>query len=166
MAEPLKLKLPDVAATAALGRTLALALTRVGPDRFMAGLHGELGAGKTALARAVLAGLGHEGRVPSPTYTLVEPYDTPDWRVLHVDLYRLGDAAELDYLGLTDEFTRGTLLLAEWPERGGDRLPAADLDVFLEAADGERTAVLRSSSPAGAAVCREIAAERGLPDPR
>lgn len=106
---------------------LARAVLDVAPSSFVIYLDGELGAGKTALARAVLAGLGHTGRVPSPTYTLVEPYALDCYRVLHIDLYRLRDPAELDDLGIADELGQGSLLLAEWPSRGAGRLPPPDL---------------------------------------
>jgi tRNA threonylcarbamoyladenosine biosynthesis protein TsaE len=110
----------------------------------------------------MLAGLGHPGRVPSPTYTLVEPYLLPRFRVLHVDLYRLRDPAELDDLGLADELGppdaagRGSVLLAEWPQRGRGRLPPADLVVALAVAGEGRTAVLSGRTAAGEAVTREV----------
>jgi len=108
-------------------------------------LDGELGAGKTALARAVLAGLGHTGRVPSPTYTLVEPYPLARYRVFHIDLYRLRSPAEFDDLGLADELGPGSLLLAEWPSRAEGRLPPADLLCALTI-DGQGRQVLLTSA--------------------
>ena len=106
--------------------------------------------GKTAFARAVLAGLGHEGRVPSPTYTLVEPYSAGGFQVLHADLYRLKDPAELDYLGIADQFAAGCLLLVEWPCRGQGRLPPADLKLCLSIADSGRQAVFEALTAQGA----------------
>ena len=98
---------------AALAATLAAALR---PGDIVA-LSGDLGAGKTTFARAVIGALGWEGEVPSPTFTLVQPYDT-DPEVWHVDLYRLDDPREADALGL---FETDAVLLVEWPERLGDR---------------------------------------------
>ena len=131
MAESRTLKLADPAATARLGDVVAQALIAQQPTQFCIYLDGELGAGKTAFARALLAGLGYEGRVPSPTYTLVEPYTAGGFQLLHTDLYRLKDPAELDYLDISDQFAAGCLLLVEWPERGQGRLPPADLMLGL-----------------------------------
>lgn len=104
----------DEAGLLAAGARLAAAL-RAG-DVIL--LSGDLGAGKTTLARAILQGLGHPGEVPSPTFTLVEPYAAPPLRLpaLHADLYRLGPGAVLDDLGLDEALTEGVLLI-EWPER-------------------------------------------------
>lgn len=106
--------LADEAATAALARALAAAL-RKGD---VVTLSGGLGAGKTTLARHLLAALGHEGEVPSPTFAIVQPYDHLDPPVWHADLYRLEDPAEMAELGL-DALPDGVVLLVEWPERAG-----------------------------------------------
>ncbi|MBL8200719.1 MAG: tRNA (adenosine(37)-N6)-threonylcarbamoyltransferase complex ATPase subunit type 1 TsaE [Chromatiales bacterium] len=160
-------RLPDPAATARFGHTLATSLPGPSSTPLVLYFEGELGAGKTSLIRGLLAGLGHQGRVPSPTYTLVEPYVLPRHRVLHVDLYRLRDPAELDDLALADDLAvaddqgRGNLLLAEWPSRGGDRLPAPDLLVAL-AMEGEgRTVSLTPRTGAGSSLVREV--QRALP---
>ena len=93
-------------------------------------LEGDLGAGKTTLARGWLAGMGHAGRVKSPTYTLLELYELPDGaRLAHMDLYRLADPEELEFLGVR-ELTGW--LLVEWPEKGVGHLPSADLEVRIE----------------------------------
>ena len=97
-------------------------------------LNGELGAGKSTLARALLRALGHAGAVPSPTYTLVEPYELSGLPVYHVDLYRIGSEEELRYLGW-NELDSG-LRLVEWPDRAPGLAAAADIDVRL-AYDGE-----------------------------
>ncbi|MDH5254740.1 MAG: tRNA (adenosine(37)-N6)-threonylcarbamoyltransferase complex ATPase subunit type 1 TsaE, partial [Gammaproteobacteria bacterium] len=128
---------PDAAETSRFGEILARSLPGEQRAPLILYFEGGLGAGKTSLIRGLLAGLGHAGRVPSPTYTLVEPYALERYRVLHVDLYRLRDPTELDDLGIDDELAaaddrgRGSVLLAEWPGRGGDRLPEPDLVLHL-----------------------------------
>ena len=113
---------------AAFGARLAADCT--GPALIF--LEGELGAGKTTLTRGFLRGLGHQGAVRSPTYTLVEPYLIGKRRVYHLDLYRVADPAELEFLGLREMLTEDAVLLIEWPERGAGWLPAADLRIHIE----------------------------------
>lgn len=108
------MELADEAATERLGRELMSMLPEDSAG-WMILLQGELGAGKSTLARSMIRALGHEGSVPSPTYTLVEPYHFGDLTVYHVDLYRIADASELEFLGWSD--LRDGLLLIEWPER-------------------------------------------------
>ena len=110
------ISLPDPAATEAAGASLA-AVARPG-DVIL--LHGDLGAGKTSLARGFLAALGLAGEAPSPSFAIVQPYAPPETRipVLHVDLYRIEDADEIEELGL-DEARYDSVLLIEWPERAG-----------------------------------------------
>lgn len=107
-------------------------------------LSGDLGAGKTTFARGVLRGLGWLGEVPSPSFTLVQTYDTvpPLW---HVDLYRLDRADEADALGLDDIWDEAVVLI-EWPERLGSRLPAQALRLRLDGA-GEATRTLTATVP-------------------
>ena len=126
----MRLSLKDAAATEAVGAALARALD--GGDHVIF-LHGELGAGKTTLVRGLLRALGHAGRVPSPTYTLVEPYEVGPLSLKHLDLYRIADPGELEYLGVRE--LSGTVLI-EWPERGGRHLPEPDLECRL-AQDGK-----------------------------
>jgi tRNA threonylcarbamoyladenosine biosynthesis protein TsaE len=94
-------------------------------------LRGELGAGKTTFARALIRGLGYPGRVKSPTYGILETYNAGGLNVLHLDLYRIEVPAELDQIAIRDLFDENSLLLVEWPERGGTHLPGADLDLHL-----------------------------------
>ena len=139
----MRIALPDSEATEALGR--ALAATR--PQPAVVHLHGELGAGKSTLARALLRELGVQGPVRSPTYTLVERYPVPGGEAWHLDLYRIGDAAELDFLGLDGD--EATLWLVEWPERGAAALPVADLRIALAQDGTGRMADLQGGSAAG-----------------
>ena len=112
-------------------------------------LSGELGAGKTTLVRAFLVALGHRGAVPSPTYTIVEPYTLDRGDFFHVDLYRLGSAEELEFLGWSD--MREGLVLVEWPERAEGLADTADLVIRLAYRNDAREAKLRASSPASEA---------------
>lgn len=161
MAESIARYLPDTAATSRLGAALAQAVLAAAPSRLVIYLDGELGAGKTALTRAVLAGLGHTGRVPSPTYTLVEPYPLDCYRVFHVDLYRLQSPADFDDLGLAEELGPGSLLLAEWPSRGEGRVPPADLLCALSIDGQGRQALLTAPTGEGARVLAAL--EQVLP---
>jgi tRNA threonylcarbamoyladenosine biosynthesis protein TsaE len=143
------LALPIASSTEALGRALAHALPAT---NFVIHLRGELGAGKTSLARALLRGLGWTGSIKSPTYSLVERYPLPGGReAVHLDLYRIRAPAELEFLGLDDLAGRDVLWLVEWPERGGAVLPPPDLEIALEHAPSGRRATLRALSPAGEA---------------
>lgn len=166
MPESLIRLLPDEAATADFGRLLARAIATTQPRQLVVFLTGELGAGKTALTRAVLAGLGHRGRVPSPTYTLVEPYSLPGFRLVHVDLYRLEALADVDDLALTEYLgndpAAGSLLVVEWPERGAGRLPAPDIHGYLGLADpAGRRVELRAGSASGHAVLDALRQQLG-----
>ena len=120
--------LPDAAATESLAGALAAALPAAAGGWTIL-LKGELGAGKSTLARAMLHALGHQGVVPSPTYTLVEPYALPDFTVYHIDLYRIESADELEYLAWSD--LQDGLRLIEWPERAPQLDLQADIRVEL-----------------------------------
>ena len=137
--------LPDPIATDALGRRLA-ALVQVGD---VVTLSGPLGAGKTSIARGLLAASGLAGEAPSPSFAIVQPYDPPEVRipVLHVDLYRIDDPSDLDELGL-DDARRDSLLLVEWPEHAGPGAWADALHLTLAIApDGTR--ILTADVPPG-----------------
>ncbi|MGJ3230721.1 MAG: tRNA (adenosine(37)-N6)-threonylcarbamoyltransferase complex ATPase subunit type 1 TsaE [Oceanicaulis sp.] len=136
----LTVPLPDPAASARFGARLAGAL-RVGDAVLM---FGDLGAGKTTLARAVIETLTGERDAPSPTFTLVQSYEAAAFPLLHADLYRLEDEGELDELGLDEALDQGAVLV-EWPERAPGWRPEPRLEIALEdAADGGRRARLRA----------------------
>ncbi|MGD8977384.1 MAG: tRNA (adenosine(37)-N6)-threonylcarbamoyltransferase complex ATPase subunit type 1 TsaE [Gammaproteobacteria bacterium] len=155
--------LADAGATERLGAGLA-GILKDRPGSWLIALAGPLGAGKTTFARGFLRALGHDGRVPSPTYTLIEPYELDDRPVLHLDLYRLSDPEELEYLGFRDVFQGGALVLVEWPERAGDRLPDADIGISLSLAGEGRRAVFSALTPRGADVVDALAAGLPVPD--
>lgn len=140
--------LANEAATLACGTQLAAACAAEAIDQptpLIVALCGPLGAGKTTLARAMVQALGHNGVVKSPTYTLVEPYDTqpPVW---HMDLYRLEAPEAFEDLGLEPE---SGLWLVEWPERAAGFLPPIDLEIALEYQDTGRQLALTATSPRG-----------------
>jgi len=137
-------ELPDAAATEQLGARLAASVTPA-----VVYLLGDLGAGKTTLVRGLIHALGYTGKVRSPTYTLVEPYVCEPVPVFHLDLYRLADAEELEWLGLRDLLEEPALVVVEWPERGRGVLPPADLTIYMEYSGSGRVARLQSSSGAG-----------------
>jgi tRNA threonylcarbamoyladenosine biosynthesis protein TsaE len=147
------INLADSAATEALGQALAQCMLHADAEAAGCGgvvyLRGELGAGKTTCVRALLRTLGVTGLVRSPTYTLVETYVLAELTCIHVDLYRLQTLQEIDELGLRDSVGPGSLLLVEWPEKGGDALPAADLEVSLSYAGEARQATLTAATALG-----------------
>ena len=151
--------LADADATTALGARLARTL----PPRAVVHLHGDLGAGKSTLARALLRALGVTGTIRSPTYTLVEQYALPErglaegGTALHLDLYRIGDPGELEFLGLDGDEIR--LWLVEWPERGQGALPPADLDIELAVAGQGRRCRLLPRTALGTAWLLTMAPE-------
>ena len=136
------LDLPDLAAMESFGAKIA---ARLRPGDVIE-LHGELGTGKTTLARAIIAALGHRGEVPSPTFTIIETYDALDPPLVHADFYRLGSPREAEELGL-DDYREGAALLAEWPERaGGFGHEPGCLSIALEFADDGRKAIVEGGA--------------------
>lgn len=121
--------LADEAATLAFGARL---VRRLQPGSLVF-LCGDLGAGKTTLVRGMLRGLGFEGPVKSPTYTLLEPYEFSNYMVYHFDFYRVASSQELDFIGIDELVDSSALKLVEWPERVAERLPPADLTVRMRA---------------------------------
>lgn len=152
--EGFTLALADPAATDAFGLRLA-ALCE--DDGLVIYLHGELGAGKTALARAVLTRLGAGERIKSPTYSLIEPYTLADGRpAWHLDLYRIADPGELEWLGLDALADPRAVVLVEWPERGKGALPAPDLHLHLAHDDSARRLRAEAASDRGRRVIDRI----------
>ncbi|KMS59095.1 ATPase [Novosphingobium barchaimii LL02] len=132
--------LPDLAAMDRLGRAIAQEL-RAGD---VVALTGGLGTGKTTLARSIIAGLGHEGEVPSPSFSIIEPYDPPGVRLplVHADFYRLKHPDEAQEIGL-DDYRNGAALIAEWPDHaGGFAHEPGCLSITLEVAEEGRIAIV------------------------
>ena len=136
----MRLELPDLAAMERLGGEIARVL-RAGD---VVALSGGLGAGKTTLARAIIAALGHAGEVPSPSFAIIETYDPPALRLplVHADFYRLKHPEEVEELGL-DDYRQGAALIAEWPEMaGGFAHEPGCLSIRLETAETGRIAIV------------------------
>lgn len=145
--------LADEEATVEFGHQLARCLS---PGSVVY-LHGELGAGKTTLVRGVLQGLGHSGRVKSPTYTLVERYDLNDITVFHFDLYRLADPEELEFLGIRDYLENRAIIFVEWPERGSGFLAEPDVDISISYHNDARKINCEAVSEKGAVSLQTLA---------
>ncbi|NNG23018.1 tRNA (adenosine(37)-N6)-threonylcarbamoyltransferase complex ATPase subunit type 1 TsaE [Telluria aromaticivorans] len=144
-----KAYLPDETATAALGAALARALQ----PGLVIYLHGDLGAGKTALTRALIQAAGHTGTVKSPTYTLSEPYrvtvDGEPVNVIHYDLYRMSSPEEFLDAGFREDFDGKNVCIVEWPEKGEPVLPPPDVRVLLEVRGHGREVELKALSQPG-----------------
>ena len=139
----MNIQLKSAQNTEALGARLAAGLS----GSCIVYLRGELGAGKTTLVRGFLRALGYQGPVKSPTYTLVEPYILGGQRIFHLDLYRLADPEELEFIGLRDLLDDEAILLVEWPERGAGILPEADLDIRLDYDKDARLCQIQGTVP-------------------
>lgn len=150
--------LKDCRATAEFGAALAAALLRhLDPIR-SAGLHiglsGDLGAGKTALVRAVLRALGVDGPVKSPTFALLEPYTVSSLDFYHFDFYRLKEPDEFGSLGFRELFGPGSICAVEWPQNAGPQLPTADISIALTVHGDGRRATISTAGELGAACLR------------
>jgi tRNA threonylcarbamoyladenosine biosynthesis protein TsaE len=141
---PYTLQLPAEAATLALGARLAGMLA----PGMVIHLCGDLGAGKTTLARGILRGLGYAGRVKSPTFTLLEPYKFSRLYLYHFDFYRFLDPRELEETGFREYFNPESVCLVEWPEKAPD-LPAADLKIEMRAAQQGRAVTITAHTEVG-----------------
>src|SRR5688572_7972537 len=143
----LDINLADRAATERLGCALA---PGAGPGLVLH-LRGDLGSGKTTLVRGLLRALGHAGRVKSPTYTLVEPYELSSLHLYHFDFYRLKNRSEWLNAGFREYFNAQSMCVVEWPERAEDLLPLPDVDVRLQFAGEARQATLEARTGSGEA---------------
>jgi tRNA threonylcarbamoyladenosine biosynthesis protein TsaE len=133
-----------------LGAALALGVPWSAGRALTLFLRGDLGTGKTTVARGLLRALGVAEIVRSPSYTVLETYEVGGHCALHLDLYRLSGGGELEALGLRDELQAGVLLLVEWPERAREALPTPDLELRLAMAGEGRTATLEAPTAIGA----------------
>ena len=154
MSHNITLRLPNEAATLNLGSRLAQSL-QAGTTVY---LYGDLGAGKTTLVRGLLHAAGHQGKVKSPTYTLVEPYEIANKMFYHFDLYRFNDEEEWEAAGFRDHFNQNTICLVEWPEKAGNLIPYADVEIHL-APDAEgRVVNLKSNTEIGTECLKRLSA--------
>lgn len=150
----LRFDVPDEDAMVALGAALGAACD----PPLVIFLEGDLGMGKTTLARGVMRARGHTGAVKSPTYTLVEPYDFGGTTFYHFDLYRLGDPEELEFMGIRDYFGDFSVCLVEWPERGRGALPPADLVITIEPENRGRRVLVCAVTKKGETVLQRMPA--------
>ena len=118
-------------------------------------LTGDLGCGKTTFVRGLIQGLGYQGRIKSPTYTLVETYELTQFAVYHFDLYRLADPEELEFLGIRDYFNNHSVVFVEWPEKGLGYLPAPDIVISFQYVENGRIFDFEARSVLGNAVCAQ-----------
>ncbi|MFV1997973.1 MAG: tRNA (adenosine(37)-N6)-threonylcarbamoyltransferase complex ATPase subunit type 1 TsaE [Acidiferrobacterales bacterium] len=136
--------------------TLGQYLAPVFVDTGLVTFSGDLGAGKTTLIRGILRGLGHQESVKSPTFSLVEPYVIHDQRVYHLDLYRLSDPEEMEFIGGREYFAGNGLCLVEWPENGQGFLPPPDISVIIHKVKQGRNVRIELMSDRGAALTNAL----------
>lgn len=146
MSVVLKYKLNNELAMEQLGGALARC---VGSAGLIVYLNGDLGAGKTTFVRGFLRALGVLHTVKSPTYTLVEPYETEQTRIYHFDLYRLNESDELEAIGIRDYFHDGAICLVEWPQKGESLLPLPDLTLDIQIMQNERLVAIKANNNRG-----------------
>lgn len=151
MAHDITLNLINEAATLAAGKRLS----QIVESGLIIYLHGNLGAGKTTFVRGFLHGLGHVGKVKSPTYTLVEPYVIDDFNIYHFDLYRFIDEEEWESAGFRDFFNPSTVCFVEWPEKAENLLPIPDIDIYLQPNNEGRILQLSAHSDLGKRVLQK-----------
>jgi tRNA threonylcarbamoyladenosine biosynthesis protein TsaE len=137
------------------------ALASVIPATAVIFLYGELGAGKTTLARGILRGLGYQDKVKSPTYTIVEPYEMPGQKLYHFDFYRLQGTQDLEFIGVQDYFESGAIILAEWPERGAGLLRDADLSCYIVPEAQGRNLRIEAQTPQGLQILKDLHSKHG-----
>jgi tRNA threonylcarbamoyladenosine biosynthesis protein TsaE len=126
-------------------------------------IYGNLGTGKTSLCRAVISSMGYKGRIKSPTYTIIENYDINGFCINHLDLYRIVDAEELFFSGITEQLITGVSLI-EWPDNGTDVLKKPDAKIYMNYKDNCRSIHIVSSSSIGANLLRSIRSLVNLKD--
>lgn len=151
----LKYLLTDETATIDMGKQIARVVQQLSTS-LVVYLHGDLGAGKTTLTRGFVQGMGHQGKVKSPTYTLVEPYELPPWQVYHFDLYRLADPEELEYMGIREYFSQQSCCFVEWPEKGQDMIPSADIELWLHYVNEQREITLQANNSTGNSILQQL----------
>jgi tRNA threonylcarbamoyladenosine biosynthesis protein TsaE len=151
----------DEAAMVSLGAQLGAAIE----PGLVVYLQGDLGMGKTTFSRGLIQSLGHTGAVKSPTYTLVEPYQLGEVSLFHFDLYRLGDAEELEFMGIRDYFGDFSVCLVEWPERGLGALPPADLVITIGREGRGRRLEYAAATAVGSGVLARIRVRAGAQNP-
>ncbi|MEC9376364.1 MAG: tRNA (adenosine(37)-N6)-threonylcarbamoyltransferase complex ATPase subunit type 1 TsaE [Pseudomonadota bacterium] len=135
------------------------AIRLISPPRLCIWLIGELGVGKTTFCRGFLRAFGHSERVPSPTYTLIEPYSYAGYQIYHLDLYRLVDSAEIEFLGIDAIWENHSLLLVEWPENAVEGLPEPDLKLsfqFNQSGNDARKLICEPKTSLGSALVKEL----------
>ncbi|OOF43654.1 tRNA (adenosine(37)-N6)-threonylcarbamoyltransferase complex ATPase subunit type 1 TsaE [Rodentibacter rarus] len=148
--------IPDEATMLRFGKKLAETILGCHAKRaVILYLNGDLGAGKTTLTRGMVQGLGFQGKVKSPTYTLVEEYNIAGKMIYHFDLYRLADPEELEFMGIRDYFAKESICLIEWAEKGEDILPPADLLVNIDYYDDARNITLIAQNDLGEQILQQ-----------
>lgn len=149
--------IPDEGTMLRFGKKLAEVLVKQPKDNaIVLYFNGDLGAGKTTLTRGMVQGLGYQGNVKSPTYTLVEEYSIAGKMIYHFDLYRLADPEELEFMGIRDYFADNTICLIEWAEKGADLLSPPDLLVNIGYAENARNIELVAQSTMGQQIIQQL----------